>query len=855
MFARLGKKEIIAVWTFIFLLSIGAATWGERRARMSMQEECAVQASAFAAAMDQEQLAALVGTQTRQDEPVYRAVTIRLGRLQAADPRVRWVFLLRPGGRRGQFTFLAGSTPAGPQGVFRPGDDYGDASGSLALLRAARTGLASADGPIKDPTETLFIGYAGTAGPANEIMGVEIGVYNWTSRWWGEAFPLALYTWLLLGLPFGSFLAMRDTERQRNAVRNLSEAMEQSHSAVVIVDLSTRIEYVNAGLCQQSGYARRELIGRSWRELQSAGDAPAAFAEMEATVRSGRTWQGEWTNKRKDGGLYPVRGVVTPVKRRDGSLSCFVAVFEDMTPSKKNEEALRAALERAEAGDRTKALFLATMSHEVRTPLNGIVGFTSLLLDTTLSAEQREYVQTIQMSGEALIQLTNAILDFTRIEAGTLKLETQQANPRAAVEDTLDLFGVTAANKGIELLHWVDDSVPAAVQVDDARLRQVLGNLVSNAVKFTAKGAVEVTLSAEKEGEAAAGRWKLLFSVRDSGIGIASENHGRLFKPFSQVDASITRRYTGTGLGLAISRNLVQMMGGKIQVESSLGKGSVFSFNVPVEAVSGMSRTVPEMGPLQVALCAAPGPFRDEFSRLAKRWGLPLTVADKPAGLTGEAFEIAFVELSLERARQLASERAGELPWPPEMAYAIVPMGLENDVRSALRAHFCQLINKPLHHDALTGLLTGIKPSDGQKRSIQQKFGLNVLIAEDNLVNQRLVQKLLGSLGCKTTVAGDGLVCLETLSNAKTPFDLVFMDLHMPELDGLGVISRIRRGEAGSGNAAIWITVLTADARPEQKAKVFAVGANDYLVKPVSLTELAASLRLYEENGRQRPGR
>jgi len=620
----------------------------------------------------------------------------------------------------------------------------------------------------------------------------------------------------------------------------------------MIVDMKGRIEYVNGGLRRQFGYTSRELIGRNWRDFQSAVGDPAILADMVATVRSGKTWHGEWINKRKNGELYPARGVVTPVKRRDGSLSCFVTVFDDMTPIKKNEEALKAAVERAEAGDRTKALFLATMSHEVRTPLNGIVGFTSLLLDTALSAEQREYVQTIQMSGEALIQLTNAILDFTRIESGTLKLETQQASPRASVEDTLDLFGVTAAKKGIELLHWVDDNVPAAVHVDDARLRQVLVNLVSNAVKFTGKGFVEVTLRAEREGDAAPSRWKLFFVVRDTGIGIAAENHNRLFKPFSQVDASITRRHTGTGLGLAISRNLVQMMGGEIHVDSSLGQGSVFSFTVPVEVVPEITRTVPELSPLRVAFCAAPGPFREEFARLAKRWRLPLTVDGNPSALAGESCDLAFVELSLERARQLAAEAAGDLPWPAQKAYAIVPMGLENDVRSALRVHFCQLLNKPLHHDALMGLLTGIKPSDTQGKAIPRNFGLHVLIVEDNPVNQRLVQKLLLNLGCTTAIAGNGLICLEMLAHAKDPFDLVLMDLHMPELDGLGAINNIRGGEVGGAAASIWITVLTADARPEQKEKVFAAGANDYLVKPVSLTELAASLRLYVDNRREK---
>jgi PAS domain S-box-containing protein len=853
MFARLGKKEIIAVWTIILLLGIAAAGWGARRARITMREQCAVQADAFAAALDLEQLEALEGGRGRPDDPGFRPLETRLARLQAADTRVRWVFLLRPGGLPGKFIILAGSAMAPSPGALKPGDDYGGAARSAALMHTAQTGLATADGPIGGRSETLFIGYSATGGPAGEILGVEMGIYDWTERLWGEMFPFALYAWLLFGLPFGLVLVIRDTERQKDAVRNLSEAMEQNHSAVMIVDLSARIEYVNAGLCRQFGYERRELIGRNWRDYQAEQVNLAIFSEMVATVRSGRTWHGEWTNKRKNGELYPARGVVTPVKRRDGSLSCFVTVFDDMTPIKRNEEMLRAAVERAEVGDRTKALFLATMSHEVRTPLNGIVGFTSLLLDTTLTAEQREYVQTIQMSGEALIQLTNDILVFTRIESGTLKLEVQQANPRAAVEDTLDLFGVTAAKKGIELLHWIDDDVPAVVQVDDARLRQILGNLVSNAVKFTSKGVVEVTLRAEREGDAAAGRWKLFFAVRDTGIGIAPENHGRLFKPFSQVDASITRPHTGTGLGLAISRNLVQMMGGEIRIDSALGKGALFSFTVPVEAVPAMTRSVPDLASLRVALCASPGPFRDEFLRLAQCWQLPLIVDSSPAGLAGESCEIAFVELSLEQAAQFAAKPAGELPWPPEKAFAILPMGLENNVRSTLRTHFCQLLNKPLHHDALMGLLTGIKPADGSGKPIQRNFGLNVLIVEDNLVNQRLVQKLLLNLGCKATVAGNGLIGMDVLSRARPPFDLVLMDLHMPELDGLGAIDRIRSREEGIGAPPIWITVVTADARPEQRVKALAVGANDYLVKPVSLTELATALRRCVDKRRQWP--
>ena len=264
------------------------------------------------------------------------------------------------------------------------------------------------------------------------------------------------------------------------------------------------------------------------------------------------------------------------------------------------------------------------MSHEVRTPLNGIVGFTGLLLETALSAEQTEYVQTIRSSGEALIQLTSDILDFARIESGSMKLELQPANPRACVEDTLDLLAVLAASKGLELLHWVDDDVPAVIMADDARLRQVLVNLVNNAVKFTEAGEVEVTVRAEGRPPGGGGRprpGRLTFAVRDTGIGIPTESGERLFKPFRQVDESTTRRHGGSGLGLAISKNLVELMGGEIHFRERRSAAARFSLSpCPAAAAPAWPRP-PDLGRLRLALAARPGPFRDEFARLARRWG------------------------------------------------------------------------------------------------------------------------------------------------------------------------------------------------------------------------------------------
>ena len=850
---KFRKLTAASVWTLIFLLGLALGRYGERTLRQRLQAEAISQAVESAAAFSPEELRGLSGTGRDISATAYRSTKERLFRLEAFNPQARLLFLLRVSPATGQGTFLADSQPPGPGVGFLPGEDISGVFHSEALLGVIRTGQPALEGPNSDPAGPLVLAYAPVsgssfgqaAGRTDEILGLEIIASDWSRREWLRALACAAGTWLALGLPFQALLMNSRQREQRGALRNLLTAIEQSHSAVMIVNLDSRIEYVNAGLCEQIGYSRRELIGRLWRDFQQPETRPELLAEMVASVRSGRAWTGEWFNRRKNEELYSVRGTITPVRNRQGKLAGFVSVFEDMTEIRRNETILRAALDRAEAGDRTKSRFLATMSHEVRTPLNGIVGFTGLLLETTLSAEQAEYVQTIRASGEALIQLTSDILDFARIESGSMKLELQPANPRACVEDTLDLLAVLAASKNIELLHWVDEDVPAVIMADDSRVRQVLVNLVNNAVKFTEKGLVEVTVRA-KRAESQAGpdspAWTIKFAVRDTGIGIASEYGERLFKPFRQVDESTTRRHGGSGLGLAITKNLVELMGGEIQFHSAIGSGSVFEFTLPAVEVAGMGRTPSDLSRLRVALVAQAGPLRDEFVRLAARWGVTFLEFDSPASLGAGAWDIAFVELDEERAGQFAGQRPPV--WHSERTYAIVPVSLPNELRVALRANFCQLINKPLHHDAMASLMAGFRPVAVSKEP-GKAFGLNVLVVEDNLVNQRLVQKLLQNLGCTAVVAANGRLALEKLLAASDPYDLVLMDLHMPELDGLGAIEKIRAGEAGAVATALWITVLTADARAAQKEKVLAAGANDYLVKPVSLTELAQSLQRF----------
>lgn len=844
MSAKNRQLRTATGWTAIAILSVAAGLLGGWHAHNKLLLAQLTSARNYASAFLPEEMPGAAAADLRPKSPIYLELKHRLERMQQVDQRLRLLYLLHHDNATGRTTFIADSQPDNAN-LLHPGDEF-KIDGNEALVETLRLGEPVARPPVagKDGA-SIMTGYAPLTGrdgaTTDFILGMEVWPAEWNLVYWREAIPPLLYVWLLLGLPFGIYLNLRRHRQQREALRNLSEAMEQSRSAVMIVSVESRIEYVNAGLCQQVGYSRRELIGKPWRDFQQVETSPELLAEMVAAVHAGRSWHGEWYLRRKSGELYVVRGDISPVKSRDGRIISFVAVFDDMTESKRAESLLRAALDRAEAGDRAKSHFLATMSHEVRTPLNGIVGFTSLLMEMPLTPEAREYVQTIQTSGEALIQLTGDILDFARIESGSLKLEAQPTNPRAVVEDAVDLFAVPANERGLHLLHWVEDDVPAAILIDDVRLRQILANLVGNAVKFTEQGSVSVTL----QRIAGTPEW-LRFSVKDTGIGIAVEHQGALFRPFQQVDDTTTRRYGGTGLGLAISRNLVEMMGGEIELQSVPGEGSTFSFKIPSHPIAGVPRTPPRLTGLKLAVAAAPGVCRDQLSALATRWGAIPVATDHWTKLAGLEADVACVDLAKEEVNILAEAPPGSIPWPVERAFALVPIGLESEVRKRLAVHFGQLISKPPHHDALAGIIAGVVAGAVPERPQPRAFGLNVLVVEDNVVNQRLVQRLLTNLGCRSALAGNGRIGLEALR--ASPFDLVLMDLHMPELDGLGAISKIRGGEAGDAAQHVWITVLTADARSEQKDKVFQTGANDYLVKPVGLSDLGKSLQRFVDH-------
>ena len=863
MALRLKKLSISLVAVLIGAGGVAAGLGAYRQARHRIIGEVALGAARSAVAFDARELAMLTATRADVSGPLYGRVHARLDRFLQADPRVRSVRLVRYEKERNRLVLLAAAVRQDSRDDPQPGDIYDSLAASTALQRVLASGLPEADGPFEAEDTAWMRGFAAientTAdddGPPTVLMlGFLPG--EWRRELWLAAGVGAFSVWLLIGLPFAVSVSWRRQREQREVIRNLSEAMEQAHSALMIIDLEHRIEYANAGLCRQSGYTRRELIGRSWRELQEPDTSPDLMADLVTTVRAGRPWRGEWTNRRKDGSAYPVRGIISPVFRRNGRLACMVVVFEDTTEFKRTEAVLRDAKERAEAGDRAKGLFLATMSHEVRTPLNGIVGFAGLLLETPLTPEQREYTETIRGSSEALIQLTGDILDYARVESGRLKLEPQLCDPRDCIEDAFDLLAAKAAEKKIELLHWVDDDVPSVIFADGGRLRQVLVNLVNNGIKFTGSGEVEVcarvvtgpeadAISGPADMPASGASAVLAFSVRDTGIGIAPDQHARLFRPFSQIDDSTTRRYGGSGLGLAICRNIVELMGGTIAVASEVNRGSVFTVLVRVPVPGGESAAPPlaSLAGVRLAVAAAAPGLRGELARLGARAGASVLETD-PVNLTrGPAWDLAVVDLNEKLAAEFVVRPPSAASLPPARTIALVPISLSMAHRTALRDRFRLLVNKPAHHDALLTLLATPIGADVPKAEPEAAgFGLNVLIVEDNAVNQRLAQKVVGNLGCRSATAPNGRIALDELR--RFAHDFVLMDLHMPEMDGVTAIEEIRRGTAGEDRRDVWIVALTADAREEQKDRVRAAGANDYLTKPIRVPELTAALQRF----------
>ncbi len=703
-------------WLLILATAGAIGWWRAEEHRAFLLRQWTDRAQRCAVAFLTPDLARLSGTRADLGTDAYAAVKERLMRLRAIGTGVRFIYLFRTTDTPGRVIFLADSEPEGSAAQSLPGDDYPEAVNSPGLQSILRDFRPATEGPLRDSFGEWVTAYAPVGdlpppGAPRVVLGLDLDASQWEREVWGAGATAAALALLFFGVPFGAFLFLRRERAFHREIRRLSIAIQQSHTAVIITSPDRVIEYVNDGCVTMTGYAVEELVGQPSRALLPDDLDEAARTAVHRELLAGRRWQGKMELRRRNGEILPVRAIFSPVRDSGGRVVNLVGVFEDISEQKRVEDDLRRARDQAESADRAKGEFLAVMSHELRTPLNGIIGFATLLQDTPLSPEQADYAETIRKSGEALLALTNELLDYSRIDAGRMQLDLQACVPRQIVEEAVELLSTRAAEKNLELITTIAPDVPAYVMADPGRLRQVLVNLVGNAIKFTPSGEVEVELACRPAEGGAPGRTRLLFAVRDSGIGIPTEKQDRLFQPFSQLDASSTRRHGGAGLGLAISQSLVRLMEGEIEVASALGTGSEFRFEIPVRIIEPAQPLAP-LPSRRVVFISANSRVRRSLAALLQAWGLQVVTCENIARLAAAGpHDLLVVDILARDAAlwpELLRVQPGVAGTP---TVGLVPVTVSAAQRDELRGSFRALLKKPLRDSLFHAvLLSQLRP-------------------------------------------------------------------------------------------------------------------------------------------------
>jgi two-component system, sensor histidine kinase and response regulator len=673
------------------------------------------------------------------------------------------------------------------------------------------------------------------------------------------------------------------TEQLERATRALSASEIFLQSLVENIpvnihrkDREGRFIFANKHFCEYKGKRPEEILGKTNFEIDPPELAQKYREIDEQLVMTRQRFEAEEVLVGPDGQKKWMHIIKMPVLDEAGTVIATQGMFWDVTASKQAEENLRMAKEAAEAAARSKSEFLANMSHEIRTPMNGVIGMTALLLDEQLNPRQREFAETIRTSAETLLAIINDILDFSKIEAGKLTFELLEFDLVETVEGTLDMLAQRAQDKGLELAGTIASNVPTRLRGDPGRLRQILINLVGNAIKFTEQGEVVVRASKESETETHA---LVRFCVQDTGIGISSEVQDKLFGAFTQADSSTTRKYGGTGLGLAIAKQLVTMMQGQIGVHSSPAKGSTFWFTARLEKQIGAAEfpgpSRYDLGELRVLVVDDNGTNRQILRHQFTAWKmLPSSASDgqealrmlRTAASGGLAYDLALLDVQMPEMDGFTVARS--IKADPAIAgtklIILTSLGQALTTQELADAGIEAYLVKPVKQSRLLDCLMSVfGKTTTENFFIQPASPLvstspeviphlkrpQILLAEDNPINQTVALRQLQKLGYTAHAVTNGLEVLAALKQVS--YEIILMDCHMSEMDGYETARAIRKWEAKLDQkcllkSPVHIIAITADAMPGDAGKCFAAGMNDYLSKPVRLTDLQAALERWQ---------
>ena len=648
--------------------------------------------------------------------------------------------------------------------------------------------------------------------------------------------------------------------------------LDGAPEAIYGLDVYGNTTFCNAACLRMLGYeTASELLGKNMHQLAhhtktDGTPYPVEECSIYLAIKTGNEAHvdGEmfW---RKDGGGFPTECWSRPIRRAEAIIGS-VVTFIDITERKLAEQVLRNAKAAAEEGNRAKSEFLANMSHEIRTPLNGVIGMTELALGTDLTAEQREYLSTVKLSADSLLSVINDVLDFSKMEAGRSELDVSDFDLRGTLETTLRTLALAADRKGLELLCEVSPGLPKVVKGDPNRLRQILNNLVGNAIKFTAEGEVLVTVEAcdpAGTNTPPSANSLLHFTVSDTGIGVLADKQKRIFEPFTQADNTTTRVYGGTGLGLAISKRLVELMGGRIWVESRAAGGSHFHFTVSMPpsdlSIEIQALPLPEI-PADVKVLIVDDNrtnrriLLDHMKNWAIRAGavesgeLALSELDA-AQRAGDPYSLILTDVHMPSMDgfDLIHEMGRRHELKPATIVMLSSGGQGGDSARCEELGVAAYILKPIRGDELRGAIAraladiptsaGIPAAVGPllKAPIEHTGGLRILIAEDNPVNQLLLTRMLEKRGHFVKVAANGRLAL--ISVEEDSYDLVLMDVQMPEMDGMEATRVLRERESKTGTH-LTVVGVTAHAMAGDRERCLQAGMDGYLSKPIRPAEL-----------------